>query len=376
MRYSQDKIHTAKLHRFSDRSGLRILATKCKSLATLEFLQTDFGGDSIIETAMIARNLKTLKISAAVELDLDQISQILRHRPTLARLEVDSVKTPRNPTSWQVDLPGLQILKLCNKASPHNPSLEFLNLPDLIQKAPSLKELRLNRFSCLLLQVIDFSSLLSLEVLELVDCTLRAAPKLPSSIRELVLLKITPQPTISHGFQFSSNLPVLEKLQLDGLTFSFPEICRLLDGIDDAEDRPSEYPKLKLLGITGTFTELWPEGLTERETLLIHPRLRNIEELIFNLNTDLMVGDDCAVLISKTFKNLRRLDLSRTWVTGVGIRAIVTALKGKLERLDVSQCRHLGQDAVEWARSHGIEVVQRAEPSISSRDSRRVLYVN
>jgi hypothetical protein len=82
------------------------------------------------------------------------------------------------------------------------------------------------------------------------------------------------------------------------LTFGFPEIGRLLDGIDDTEDGPACYSKLKMLGITGTFTELWPEGLAERKTLLEHPRLSDIEELVFNLNTDHVVGDDCAVLIS------------------------------------------------------------------------------
>jgi F-box/TPR repeat protein Pof3 len=130
MKYSQDKIHSARLHKFSDRAGLRILATKCKSLANIEFLQTDFGGDSLIETAMIARNLKTLKISAATEINLDQITQILKHRPTLAQLEVDSMNPPGSAASWQVDLPGLQILKLCIKGreGPLNPSLMFLNL--------------------------------------------------------------------------------------------------------------------------------------------------------------------------------------------------------------------------------------------------------
>jgi F-box/TPR repeat protein Pof3 len=130
MRYSQDGIHSARLHKFSDRSGLRILATKCKSLAQLEFLQTDFGGDSIIETVMIAKNLRTLKISAAMELDLDQISQILRYRPTLAHLEVDLVKLPSTSTTWPVDLSGLQIMKLSIKEREHTPtpSLMFLNM--------------------------------------------------------------------------------------------------------------------------------------------------------------------------------------------------------------------------------------------------------
>jgi hypothetical protein len=170
--------------------------------------------------------------------------------------------------------------------------------PMLIEKAPNLRELRLSRFQGFPLQILDFSALLNLEALELVDSGLGAAPELPPSIRELVLLNITHHPTISHGFQFNHNLPALETLHLSGLTFSFPEICRLLDGIEDSEDCPPRCAKLKTLGITGTFTELWPEGLTERKTLLEHPRLSNIEELVFNLNTDHMVDDSCAVLIS------------------------------------------------------------------------------
>jgi hypothetical protein len=81
-----------------------------------------------------------------------------------------------------------------------------------------------------------------------------------------------------------------------------------------------------------------------------------------------------ALTETDVFKNIRHLDLSTTWVTGVGIRALVTTLKGRLERLDVSQCRHLHQDAVEWARDQGVEVIQRADPSVSSRDSRRIRY--
>jgi F-box/TPR repeat protein Pof3 len=140
MKYSQDGIRSARFHKFSDRSGLRIIATKCKNLTYLEFLQTDFGGDSIIETAMIAKNLKTLRISAAMELDLDQISQILRHRPTLAHLEVDFVKSPRTSTTWPVELPALEILKLFNKdrEQPHASSLMFLDLVSNMEDKPLL----------------------------------------------------------------------------------------------------------------------------------------------------------------------------------------------------------------------------------------------
>jgi hypothetical protein len=61
---------------------------------------------------MMARNLKVLKLSVAVELSLDQISLILKHRPTLAHLQVDYVKAPNVLTDWKIDLPNLQILNL------------------------------------------------------------------------------------------------------------------------------------------------------------------------------------------------------------------------------------------------------------------------
>jgi hypothetical protein len=180
---------------------------------------------------------------------------------------------------------------------------------ELIGKIPNLKELRLNRFPGFPPQNLDLSSLVKLEVLELFDCGLMAGPELPPSLRELTLFKITAQPTTSHSFQFSNDLPLLEKLYLYGLTFGLPEICRLLDGINDTNDRPSKYSKLKMLGITGAFTGLWPDGLAERDALFEHPRLRDVEELVFNLSTDLGAGDDCVILISSKLSS--RLGLRR-----------------------------------------------------------------
>jgi hypothetical protein len=78
----------------------------------------------------MARNLKVLKLSAAVDLSLDQISMILKHRPTLAHLQADHVKEPRISTDWQVDLPNLQIFNLSvhkDVAVSGASTLEYLN---------------------------------------------------------------------------------------------------------------------------------------------------------------------------------------------------------------------------------------------------------
>jgi hypothetical protein len=129
------------------------------------------------------------------------------------------------------------------------------------------------------------------------QCPLRAAPALPPSIRELVLVDITQTPTTFTGFLFTSNLPALEKLHLSGLTFDLLEVERLLDGIDGA-DHVTQYPKLKMLGLTGVYTGFWPDGRAQQTQLLTHSRLRNIEELVLNLNTDIVVDDMIAQIVS------------------------------------------------------------------------------
>src|ERR1700761_8204487 len=63
IKYAQCNIKTARLHMCSDRNGLCTLATTCKALRELELLKTEIGGDTIIEVVMIAKNLKTLKLS-------------------------------------------------------------------------------------------------------------------------------------------------------------------------------------------------------------------------------------------------------------------------------------------------------------------------
>lgn len=90
---------------------------------------------------------------------------------------------------------------------------------------------------------------------------------------------------------------MLEKLHLSGLTFDLVEVERLLDGIDE-EDRATQYPKLKMLGLTGVYTGFWTDGRTQQTQLLAHARLSDIEELILNLNTDIAIDDMIAQIVS------------------------------------------------------------------------------
>jgi hypothetical protein len=56
-------------------------------------------------------------------------------------------------------------------------------------------------------------------------------------------------------------------------------------------------------------------------------------------------------------KRLRRLQLHSAPITGVGIKQLVTGLKGTLKHLTLTACDGVGHDAVDWAARQGVEVV-------------------
>jgi hypothetical protein len=119
----------------SDRNGLCTLATTCKALRELELLSTDIGGDTIIEVVMIAKNLKTLKLSTAVTIKLDQIVQILKRRPTLEELQVLGLVQPTTSANWEADLPNLRAIDIQShvvKAAVSDISLPRLNLVSVL----------------------------------------------------------------------------------------------------------------------------------------------------------------------------------------------------------------------------------------------------
>jgi hypothetical protein len=81
--------------------------------------------------------------------------------------------------------------------------------------------------------------------------------------------------------------------------------------------------------------------------------LDGVEEL--NLNGSDM-NDKTISALSTNLHVLKILHLKHTWVTGVGLKAVVTKLQGTLECLYLDDCDNMGFDAVEWARNKGIKV--------------------
>lgn len=240
IKYSQCKITRARIHRFSDKEGLRLLATTCKALQELHFGTTQFGADTIIETTMMSKALKTLNISRAIELTLDQVTQIVKYRPTLENLQVDYIKPPRYHADWKVDLPALKSLHLTLHlplGRLQEPYLELLNLTPsprfpnpFLERAPNLKSLYLEGWKSTFAPDVDLSGFKSLETLSLRHVYIARPPRLPSSLKNITMNDILSPIAHTQTWKFHSPLPALERLHLDGQSYPFSKIGRMLDG--------------------------------------------------------------------------------------------------------------------------------------------------
>ena len=87
-----------------------------------------------------------------------------------------------------------------------------------------------------------------------------------------------------------------------------------------------------------------------------------------------LVAIDRAYVFQERFTLLRRLDVSHTRITGVGVKKVVQNLKASLVHLAVNQCMELSIDAVEWAKKQGIQVDFRSQEHLTSARKVRPAY--
>ncbi|QDS70831.1 hypothetical protein FKW77_005038 [Venturia effusa] len=385
IKYSQCKITRARIHRFSDREGLRLLATTCKGLEELRFGNTQFGGDTLIETTMMSKALKTLNISRAIELTLDQVTQIVKYRPTLESLQVDYVSPPRQRADWKVDLPAFRSLHLTLHlplGRLQEPYLELLNLipvpqqtapaNSFLDRAPNLRSLYLEGWKSAFAPEMHFSGFRSLETLSLQHTYILQPPRLPRTLKSISMNDILSPIAHPQNWQFHSPLPVLERLHLDGQAYPFSSVGLMLDGrfedpaiLDDPPSQESFQPRnLTSLSIYGPEAQkphhLIPEDEDKLLLLLSNDRLTGLKELALNNLFD----KDCCVTdkfidnlgLLPTVKNIETLNLTGSAITGASFRTLIRCFP-KLVTLIVSDCGSISPDAIEWARSKGLTVI-------------------
>ena len=313
----------------------RYIATRCRRLKDLR-LSGGLIGTSMLEAVPCISSLKTLIISEPCQMSCDVASQLLACSLNLERAEFQIDSHAKNGlVRWEVDMPNLRTLKL--DTSYQN---NLLALPTLLNRIPNVHTLSVQGWlvpSSLTAQAIDFSKLHQLQNLDISRLFMCLPLHFPSSLRSFVA-KECHFPTSSFA---DLDLPHLIRLSFagqHGLSLSELQACLI----------PNKG-KLTHLDIRGCV------GLSNAniKQIITLNYLEAVEDLVLN---SCNVDDEIAILLARNLPRLQKLDVTNSRITGVGIKALVVGLQGKLEHLCLNGCSSTNIDAVRLAREMGVKV--------------------
>lgn len=324
----------------------RYVATRCKCLEDLR-IPGGLIGASILEAAPCAPNLKILIISNSCQVSCDTVSQLLCHCPNLERAEFHSVSAAESrPARWVVDMPKLRTLildtpKVVRRRGQRH---SILALDTLLTKIHNILKLSVQGWfvpPALPVLSLDFSNLHQLQHLNISRLIATLPPRLPLTVRMFSMANCNyfPRP---QGVSFADfDLPQMVRLSLAG----WPELSL---GDLQACLVPSKG-KVTHLDIGGCIA-LSSANFKE---LITHGYLEGVEDLILK---SCNIDDEIGMLLARNLPRLNNLDLACTKITGVGVKALVIGLEGKLEHLCLDGCHSTNVDAVDLARAMGVKV--------------------
>ena len=328
----------------------RYVATRCKGLKDLR-IPEGFIGASVLEAVSCASNLKTLVIREACQISYDVVTQLLNHCPSLEHAEFQSVgarASNSRAVRWEMDMPNLRTLILDTPKVARRRGIPMLDVGTLLTKIPNIHTLSIQGWDAppvivpfLPGQRVDFSNLHQLQNLNISNLKAILPPLLPSNIRTIAMADCTRYP-VYQGVAFADfDLPQLVSLSLVGwheLSLGELRACLI----------PSKG-KVTHLDI-GSCIALSSDNLKE---LIIQGYLEGIEDLgLKSCN----INDEIAILLARNLPRLKNLDLAYTKISGVGVKALVTGLEGKMDHLGLDSCPNISVDAVVLARSMGVKV--------------------
>lgn len=205
---------------------------------------------------------------------------------------------------------------------------------------------------------LDFSALEDLRVLTLVRTTfLELLPLLPPAVQKLDLSE-NPNLICTLADIAASPLPNLE-------FFSIGSNPKIKNGIILALLEPSlEHRRLRVLKMN-----MCPRlDFDSLDWLLDLGHGEMLEELAVAGN--FTFGDQVSKELGKV-KALKRLDVSNTRISGIGVLNLLSRSGNAIEWLCLDGCEHVGHDAVQKFRGMGISVSHRLG---DTRGGKRIRY--
>ena len=314
----------------------RCITSNCPALQELR-MNGGYISSSLLRNTPCSTSLRKFYASSQCRITIDTVNEICSDCPNLEVVEAHLICPGPSPSHWPKwkGLPHLHSLSL-KKAAADNSGGHHLTY--LLAAIPNVRGLTIANWVIPYLRPLpspDFATLRKLESLDISGVVMPFPLELPSSIHTLNISKCRLESgTIEWE---ASRLVRLEMAHI--LNISGESLLKLLE--------PNKG-NLIYLDISAT-----PYEQSLYKWLAEGGYLEKVEELKLN---NCPVDDELAIAIAENCPVLRRLSLANTKVSGVGVKAVVTALEGKLEYLNLDGCKSTAYDAVEWARSKGVRV--------------------
>ena len=292
----------------------------------------------LLQDRACSTSLKKLYASSQCRISINTVSEIFSDCPNLEILEAHLV-SPVLPRPiiplWKGSLPQLHSLILRSISDFRQDSIVLANL---LAAIPNVRELTIANWVLIQnspLPPPSFVTLHKLESLDISGVVMTFPLELPSSIHTLNINKAR----FREGVEEWEASRLVRLSMAHNVDFQAQWMTEVLE----CNQRNLVYLDASaVLHHQSLYT--WP--VTEGW-------LAKVEELKFN---NCLVDDELAIAIAENCPVLRRLSLANTKVSGVGVKAVVTALEGKLEYLNLDGCKNTAYDAVEWARSKNVRV--------------------
>ncbi|KAG9234324.1 hypothetical protein BJ875DRAFT_17711 [Amylocarpus encephaloides] len=318
------------------------LTKNCKNLRKLEICGSGYIGASLASALTSANCLEEISIRQNTHIRMHQVAELLDAcQKTLLKINVHQVVSHRGTGGWP-NLPKLQRLSL--RATSDHPII----LEPLARATPNIESIALNGWR-LIFPCIDGWT--KLQDLDFTNTNLRAIPKLPPTLRRLILRDNPHLQDVAVSEETWNPLPLLETFDCAGTDMTSQSIKNVID--------PSiKIGNLRILSV----------GDRGQNTSIDLPRCDTLEELQIAYMHD---EESYFITLVDRFPNLRKLDVSATKVTGVAVRHFVNS---GIIHLKVSECFDISADAVAWARSQGVEVEFNFPSQATARNSFRNIH--
>lgn len=370
----------------------KFIVGRCPKLESLDLI-SGLSNASLVGAISMASKLTHIKLWRDRGISLDAVTEILGKCTHLTSAEFHGVETSGTPAQWRGDLsrlrrlvlkhtsvrtPMFQNLMKSNELLYMVPQLEELTLAtrdssfatrlaDLPAKLPALRKLDVSNpnsdgtYNCNIQDLIRLPPGLRSGAFGAFVC--RGGVMSPSALADIKALaweehfqELTMLSFVAVSFQLTVALDLAGRGPLHKVLLTnngiLERLCfgHCLHG--------NHFDAVEMAAHLVTIRALWANG-----------QLRRLSHFQLQCQS---LDDDTLESLARDCPCLESVDVSGCCnITGVGVKALVTKQGTKLARLDVTSCAKIGFDAIEWARSQGVQVVAQAK---EGRAGRKVRY--